>query len=213
MACREWGTDLTDWVLDELSPLKAQQLEQHFDQCTECAQAADRLRGLRRALVSGLTDRQMPAHLVLMGDKPRSIFAGWRAALLRTAALSAAAAAIFLSVVTVGFRYGGNHLFPTATRVEPSLTPAQLQAYVTQAVARQASLQREEIGATTKEIATSLRQEQMADLARITQQLQYLELAQNAVWKETQRQNEVINLVAQNRLQPPDSRAKVADRR
>jgi anti-sigma factor RsiW len=213
MACKEWGNDLTDWALDELNPLKTQELEHHFNQCTECGQTADRLRGIRQALMSSLTDCQMPAHLVLMEDKPKSIFAGLRAALARTAALSAAAAAIFLCVVSVGFRYGGSRLFPSAAVVEPSLTRAQLQTYVAQAVAQQASLQREEIGATTKEIATSLRQEQMGDLARITQQLQYLELAQNAVWKETQRQHEVINFVAQNRLQPPDSRNKVADGR
>jgi hypothetical protein len=213
MACKELGSDLTDWALDELSPAKAQQLEQHLQQCAECGQAADRLRGIRQALMTNLTDRQMPAHLVLMGEPPKSVFAGWWDALLRTAALSATAAAIFLAVVSVGFRYGGNRLFPNTARVEPTLTRTELQAFVAQALAQEASLEREQIGATTKEVATSLRQEQMVDLARIAQQLQYLELAQNAVWKETQRQNEVINLVAQNRLQPPDSPRKVADGR
>jgi hypothetical protein len=32
--------------------------------------------------------------------------------------------------------------------------------------------------------------------------VQYLELAQNTVWKETQRQNAVIRLVARNQLRP-----------
>ena len=30
MVCREWETELTDWALDELSPMKARQLEQHI---------------------------------------------------------------------------------------------------------------------------------------------------------------------------------------
>ena len=198
MGCHEWGTELTDWALDELSPQQARQLEQHIEQCAECGRAAERLRGLRQALMSSLTDRQMPAHLVLVHDKPKSVFAGFRAAFLRTAALSAAAAAIFLAVVGLGFRYGGGRLLPTSARVEPSLARTELQAYVAQAVAEQASLQREEMGAATQELTASLRQEQMRGLARIAQQLQYLELAQNTVWKETQRQNEVISLLAQN---------------
>jgi anti-sigma factor RsiW len=206
MACEEWQTGLTDWALDELSPQKAQQLEQHIEQCAACGQAAARLRGVRQALMSSLTDRPMPAHLVFVEDKPKSLFAGFRAALLRTAALSATAAAIFLAVVLMGFRYGGGQLLPSVARVEPALTRMQLQAYVAQAVVQQVALQREESGTVTKEIPTDLHQQQLEELARMGRQLQYLELAQTAVWKETQRQNEVINLVAQNRLQPADSR-------
>lgn len=43
----------------------------------------------------------------------------------------------------------------------------------------------------------------MKDLARIAEQLAYLEIAQNAAWKETQQQNEVIRLVAHNHLESP----------
>jgi hypothetical protein len=66
---------------------------------------------------------------------------------------------------------------------------------VVQAVAEQVSLQSKETQAATRDLVASLRQEQMRNLARIAQQLQYLELAQNTVWKETQRQNEVLSLV------------------
>ena len=92
MGCREWETELNDWALDELSPMKARQLEQHIGQCEECARSAQRLRGVRQALMSNLTDHEMPAHLVLVGEKPQSLFAGFWPALFRTAALSAAAA-------------------------------------------------------------------------------------------------------------------------
>ena len=43
MGCHEWGSELTDWALDELTPTKARQLEQHFSQCEECARSAQRL--------------------------------------------------------------------------------------------------------------------------------------------------------------------------
>jgi anti-sigma factor RsiW len=201
MGCRGWEAELTDWALDELSPTKAKQLEQHIGQCEECARSAQSLRGVRQALMSSLTDREMPAHLVLVGEKPRSLFAGFWTALFRTAALSAAAAAIFVVVASVGFRYGGSRLLPTTARVEPTMTRTELQAYVAQVVAEQASLQRKETQAATVDLAASLSAEQM----RIQQQLQYLELAQNTVYKETQRQNAVIGLVAHNQLQPPTS--------
>ena len=213
MVCREWETELTDWALDELSPMKARQLEQHIGQCEECARSAQRLRGVREALMSSLTDRQMPAHLVLVGEKPQSLFAGFWTALFRTAALSAAAAAIFLLVASVGLRYGGIRLLLTTARVEPTLTRTEFQAFVAQAVAEQASLQRKEAQAATLDLAASLREEQMRNLARIQPQLQYLELAQNTVWKETQRQNEVISLVAHNQLQPPASSSAEPSRR
>jgi anti-sigma factor RsiW len=213
MACQDWQSDLRDWALDELSPEKARQLEQHIEQCAECGRAAHGLREVRQALLSSLTDQPMPAHLVLVGDKPKGELAGFWAAFLRTAALSSAAAAIFLAVVSLGFRYGGSRLLPTTARVGPSLTRAEVQAYVTQAVTQQASLQREEVGAATDQWAADLRQEHMRDLARIARQLDYLQLAQNTVWEETQRQNEVINLVAQNRLEAPANRPQSGGRR
>jgi anti-sigma factor RsiW len=207
MGCREWGTELTDWALDELSPMKARQLEQHLSQCEECARSAQRLGGVRQALMSSLTDRELPAHLVLVGEKRQSLFASFWPALLRTAALSAAAAAIFLVAVSVGLRHGRSWLLPATARVVPALTRTELQALVAQAVAEQVSLQSKETQAATRDMVASLRAEQMGNLARIAQQLQYLESAQNTVWKETQRQNEFISLVAH--YQQPLTRSPV----
>ena len=213
MGCPEWETELTDWAVDELSPMKARQIEQHIGQCEECARSAQRLREVRQALMSGLTDHEMPAHLVLVGEKPQSLFAGFWTALLRTAALSAAAAAVFLGVTVVGFRYGGSRLLPSMARVEPALTGPALQAIVARAVAQQVSLKKKETQAATEDMAASLRAEQMGNLATIQQELEYLELTQNTVWKETQRQNAVISLVAHNQLQPPASSSVEPSRR
>jgi hypothetical protein len=157
--------------------------------------------------MSSLTDRELPAHLVLVGEKRQSLFAGFWPALLRTAALSAAAAAIFLVAVSVGFRQGRSWLLPATARVEPALTRTELQALVAQAVAEQVSLQSKETQAATRDMVASLRAEQMGNLARIAQRMQYLESAQNTVWKETQRQNEVISLVAH--YQQPLTRSPV----
>jgi len=207
MGCRERGPELTDWALDELSPTRVRELEQHIGQCEECARSAQRLLGVRQALQSCLTDREMPAHLVLVSEKRQNPFAGFWTALLRTAALSAAAAAIFLTVASVGLHYGGSRLLPTVARVEPTLTRTELQAVVAQVVAEQVSSQGKQTQAADRNPAASLRAEQMGDLARVAQQLQYLESAYNTIWKETQRQNEVISLVAHYQQQPTSSHA------
>jgi len=72
---------------------------------------------------------------------------------------------------------------------------------VAQTVAQQVTLQGEETRAAARDWVANLRQEETTNLARIARQLQYLELAQSSVWKETQRQKEVISLVA--RYQQP----------
>ncbi len=167
MVCREWATELTDWALDELSPTKVRELEQHIGQCEECARSAQRLRGVQQALKSSLTDREMPAHLVLVGEKPQNFFAGFWTALLRTTALSASAAAIFLAVASVGFRYGGSRLLPTVARSEPALTRAELQAMVAQAVTEQVSMQAKPTQVANKNVEASQRGEQTSELARI----------------------------------------------
>jgi anti-sigma factor RsiW len=198
MACREWGSELTDWALDELPPAKVREVEQHIAQCQECARSAQRLLGVRQALKTSLIDREMPAHLVLVGEQPQGRFAGFWAGLLRTAALSAAAAAIFLAVTSVGLRYWLERSLPPEVWARPPLTQTELQAFVTKAVAEQASLQSKETQAASRDLVAGLREEETENWARIARQLQYLESAQNTEWKETQRQNEVIRLVARS---------------
>jgi len=208
MACREWGSELTDWALDELPPAKVLEIEQHIGQCQECAHSAQRLLGVRQALKSSLIDREMPAHLVLVGEQPQGRLAGFWAALLRTAALSAAAAAIFLSVVAAGFRHGPSWLLPSTARVEPARTRMELQTLVAQAVAAQASLQGKETQAAVRDLVAGLREEETENWARIARQLQYLESAQDTEWKETQQQNEIIRLVARSQQLPTNPQGR-----
>jgi len=208
MGCREWGTELTDWALDELSPAKVRELEQHLGQCEDCARSAQRLRGVRQALTSSLTDRAMPAHLVFLGEKsqPRSV--DFWPALLRTAALSASAAVIFVAVAAVGVRYGGTRLLPATAWARQALTGAELRALVSQAVAAQVSSQSREIEVATREQVASLRQEQSENLARIARHLQFLEMEENTQYKETQQQEKLLSLVAHDQPLPTNPPAE-----
>jgi anti-sigma factor RsiW len=202
MSCQKWGTELTDWALDELAPARARELEQHLGQCQECAHSAQRLLRVRQALKSSLVDRDMPAHVVVFGDKAQSRFAGFWAALLRTAALSAAAAAIFLAIVSTGFRFAGTRLFPVTPGAKPALTQAELREFIARAVAEQVSLQGRELKAATQGQVASLRQEQNESLERFARQLQYFEQSLNTEYKETQQQKAVISLVARSQQLP-----------
>jgi len=202
MQCREWGSLLTDWALDELSPARALELEQHLEHCQECAQAAQRFLGVRQALKSSLVDRDLPAPVVVFGDKAQSRFAGFWAALPRTAALAAAGAVIFLAIVSVGIRFGGPRLLPVTAFARPALTQAELKEFVARAVAEQVSLQSKEMQAATRDEVVSLRQEQTENLKRLTQQMQYFELSLNTEYKETQQQSALISLVAQEKQLP-----------
>ena len=202
MGCREWGTELTDWALDELSPAKARELEQHLKHCQDCAQTAQRLLGARQALKSSLIDCDMPAHVVVFGDKAQSRFAGFWAALPRTAALSAAGAVIFLAIVSVGIRFGGPRLLPVGASAGPALTQAELKEFVARAVAEQVSLQSKGMQAATRDEVASLRQEQTENLKRFAQQMQYFELSLNSEYKETQQQSALISVVAHEQQLP-----------
>ena len=82
------------------------------------------------------------------------------------------------------------------------MTQTELQAFVTKAVAEQASLQSKETQAAARDLVAGLREEEMEKWALVGRQLLYLESAQNTEWKETQRQNEIIRLVARSQ-QPP----------
>ena len=202
MSCREWGSELTDWALDELAPERVPELERHLRHCRECAQAAGRLLGVRQALKNSLIDRDMPAHVVVFEDKAPSRFPGFWAALLRTASLSAAAALVFLAVVSVGFRFGGTRFLPVSAWERPALAQAELKDLVTRAVAEQVSLQSKEMQAATRDEVATLRQEQTENLRLFAQQLQSFELSLNTEYKQTQQQSALINMVAQAQQLP-----------
>ncbi len=194
--------ELTDWVLGELPAEKARELERHVSECAECARAAERLRKLQHALTSNLTDREMPARLVFVGESARAPFANFWASLARTAALSAAAAAIFLAVVGFGSVPLRSRLFPAASPREAAVTRAEVQNLLHQAVAEQVAAERKQTEAADAQLAASLRQEQSATLSRMARQLDYVQSAQSIVWKEMQQQNEYVSLIARNYLEP-----------
>ncbi len=202
MGCRERETKLTDWIMGELSPAEARELEQHVEQCAECARSLGRLRQVRQALMKNLTDREMPAHLVFLGERPKNLLTGFLTSLWRTTALAAVAAVVFLGVFWGGFAHWRDRLLISAPAEKATLTRTEIKALTAQAVEEQLALQRKELETANEELAASLRQEQMRNLARLAQQLQYLESAQSTVWKEAQQQNELVELIARNSLEP-----------
>jgi len=193
--------ELMDWVLGELPADEAGDLAQHVAQCPECERAAEPLRRLQQALANSLTDREMPARLVFAPQLSRALWAGFWTSLARTAALSAAAAGIFLAILSAGLGPLSARWFPAGTR-QAALPQSELRTLISQAVAAQGASERKQNGLALEQLADSLRQEQATSLARVAQQLGYVESAQNTVWKQMQQQNEVVSLIARDYLQP-----------
>lgn len=191
--------ELYDLVLDELDPEKAKELQAHIERCAACAGSWQRLREVRQALLSSLTDQEMPARIVFAPERRKGDFARFWPSLARVSAFSAVAACIFLAVVSLGLaRWRGRW----ATGQQSALTAAQVQALVSRAVAEQAALQAKESAATNEALASNLRQEEVRDLAQLARRQEYLELAQNTFWKQTQQQSALVALIARDYVRP-----------
>jgi len=193
--------ELRDWALQELGPEAAKQIEEHLQRCPECARSAGLLWEVRTALASSLTDQRMPAHVMVAAAPPKRVFDGFWASLARVMALSAAAACIFLAVLSVGFAHWKSRLLFTTGRPQQVVTEAEIRTLVSQAVADEMTVQLKESGDSDKQLAATLRSERALEFEQIAQRLQFLELAQNTVWKETQQQGAIVGAIARNTLQ------------
>lgn len=219
MGCPEREAKLLEWILDELAPAEVRGLEQHVKQCSGCAQSLERLRTLRGALMSSLTDREMPAHLVFIPEQPEQPVAGFLTSLWRTAALAAAAAVIFLGIFVGGASHWRNRLEPTPSTTVGSasasaLSPADVKALAAQEVERQMAVERAGLEASNEKLAASLREEEAQNLHRLARQLDFVEKVQNSVYKETQQQREqqgeIVELIARNY---PESKVPASGKR
>jgi len=191
MTCRERQARIVEWILEELPVAEAQELESHVEQCQECARALAGVRGVEQTLKQHFSDREMPARLVFLAEKPQGFAAGWWTSLARTAAMATAAAVVFAAVLVGAYSVWGDRL-PRRAQAAPSR--AEVEILVAQAAEKNRAQQREEL-------AVALRQEQVRDLAVVARQLSYLQAAQTVVWQENQQQNALMELLARNSLQ------------
>jgi len=200
MGCAEREAKLTEWILDELTPTEAQELERHVQQCADCGHSLERLRTVHQALTKNLTGRPAPAHLVFLPETGKKSRPPLLSSLWRAAASGAVAAAVFLAVTWSGFSYRTRYLPLKLTTETTALTSADVKALAEQVVTQRLALQRKEVEAANANLAATLRLEQMSELARVARQLNYLETTQSAVWKEAQQQGALVQLIARNSL-------------
>lgn len=199
MACPD-KHKLMDWVLTELSPGEGEELQRHVAQCSDCAQALAGLQEVRQALMEQLADREMPAHLVFVPQEPRVFNPGFLASLWRSAALAGVAAVIFLAIVLGGYARWGHPPSPVSGAQGTSMTRAEIETLVREAVRFQLAQQRQDLETTNERLAADLRKDQERALAPVAAQLQYLQSAQSVVWKQAQEQNALVELIARNSL-------------
>ena len=204
--CEELEAKLTDWILDELPASEAKDLELHVKQCSGCARALDEFRRVHQALARHLRDKELPAHLVFLWDKPKSQISGLLASLWRTAALAGVAAVVFLAILSVG--YGGwiARQFHAAPADKTALSRAEVQAMIANEVAQSLAQQRKEFELANERLATGLREEHAQELALVARKLQYLEATQQVVWKESQQQGALVELIARDSFRGESAR-------
>lgn len=201
MGCKDWEPKLTDWVLNELPPTEAKELERHVEQCAECAGSVHRLREVHARLTQGLTDVAMPARLVFVPDTPPRQWAPNWSSLWRAAAMGAVAGAFFLVVSWGGLAYRGARWAQPAQPAEAALSRADVKALAAQVVSDQLAVEKREDEAAREKLASSLREETMGALARSAEQVAYLQSVQNAVWERTEQQSALVQLIARNSLE------------
>ncbi len=204
--CEELQAKLTDWILDELPASEARDLEHHVKQCSACARALEQFRGVHQALARHLSDKELPAHLVFLWGEPKSQFSGFLASLWRTAALSGVAAVVVLAILFAG--YGGwiARQSSSAPAEKAALTRAEVQAMIANEVEQNLAQQRKEFELANQKLAASLREERAQELALVARKLQYIEAAQNVVWKESQQQGALVELIARNSFRSESTR-------
>lgn len=206
MACEGQGK-LMDFVLEELSPSEAREVELHVAQCGDCAHSLAGLREMRAVLTKQFSDSPLPSHLVFLPEReapqPTGPLAGFLESLWRTAALAAVAGAVFLGIVLGGYaRWAepGRKGASGASMTQAWLSGSKAQAIIDRAVEKAAAEQKKDLRAASDKLAADLRADQARGLERVARRMEFLESAQNAVWKETQQQGVLVELVARNSL-------------
>lgn len=194
MTCGERQAKFAELILGDLPAAEARALEEHAAACPACGRALADCRGLEQSLRQHLTDQEMPARMVFLS--PASGAAGFFGWFGRAAAAGAVAAVVFFALVWGGL---ARLPMPAGGPAQPAaLTRAQVEALVSQAVETRLAEQKQALEAQQ----ASLRQDHARALAAVAQKLDYLESVQSAVWKETQQQGAVVELVARSALQP-----------
>lgn len=208
MSCADREAKLKDWVLGELLPDEAREMERHAQACGGCARAAAELRGVHAALTSHFSETTMPGKLVFMPHGAHTTagataheLGGWLGgSLWRGAALGAAAAVVFLGVTLSGLATWGERPSGGPPQQSTAISRAHVEAIVRAEVEKGLIRQREEFVAANQKLGEGLARDQRQNLAGLLQQVRVLESAQSAVWKETQQQGAMVEYVARNVL-------------
>jgi anti-sigma factor RsiW len=201
MTCPEWQDKLIDYTLEELSPGEARDLELHIERCAACVNALNEIRATHRLMKEHLTDRQMPAHLVLVPERPanlplRLLVSPWGAA-----ALGGALAAFFFLGLLLGGPLGPARRPALREPGEKAaLTRSEIEGVVAREVAARMAEQKTDLQKQNEKLLATIRQERAESFARLGRHLEYLQTAQNAIWKETQQENALVEVIARNSL-------------
>lgn len=204
MACQDWEHKIIDFTLQELSPGEMKEVKLHADNCAQCAKSLEEFGKLHRVMKDYFEEREMPAHLVMVPEKPVKLGWSFLTSSWGAAALGGALAVFFIAGLFLGGLLGPvRRGFAPATGQSAALTRSEIRDLVAEEVSARIVRQEADLEAHDQKLAASLRQERDQSLAKFAQHLEYLQSAQDAIWKEAQQQNAIVELIARNSLAGP----------
>lgn len=215
MNCEEVRRRMIDRTLEELPAEEIHSLEEHIRSCAACAQVWEEVTATHALLARNMVQADPPRHFRIVPADVQVTTNWWerlwvpvlRLGLSAGLALFLLAGSLALFGASLTRQNGelrvafGRESTPTQTAGVPSAQIEQaVQASVGEAERRLAQKQKEELA----RLGARLELASAHQVRRLGQRLELLQTAQNQIWKETQHNNYLVQLVARGTTaQPP----------
>ena len=214
MNCEEVRRRMIARALEELPAEEIRSLEEHIQSCTACAQVWEEIAATHELLVRNMVEAEPPRHFRIVPADVPVMTSWWERLWLPVLRVGLSAGiALFLMVGSLAL-FGAslarqNGEFRVAFGRETTLTrtavmpPAQIRQAVQLAVGeaerRLEQKQKDELA----HLGVQLELASAHQVRRMGQRLELLQTAQNQIWKETQRNNYLVQLVARGTAAQP----------
>lgn len=207
MNCEEVRRRMLDRALDELPTEEFHLVEEHIRSCAACAQAWEEIHATHALLAHHLVEAEVPRHFRLaateapVGWWPRLWVPALRFGLSAGVALVLLVGSLALFGASFtrdsgGFRlaFGRQPAVAPATAISRTAIEQMVDARLRASEQRLVAEQKDQVARLAAELKTA----GSSDVRRLGQRLEFLQSAQNQMWKETQRSQYLVELVARS---------------
>lgn len=209
MNCEEVRQRMIDRALEELPPEETRSLEEHIRGCNACAQAWEETVATHDLLARNMVQAEPPRHFRLVASELQAAAGWWERLWLPTLRVGLGAGmAVFFLVASLALfgaslsRQNGEFRVAFGREAGPAqravMPPAQIEQAVQVAVGeaerRLEQKQKDELA----RLGAGLELANAHQVRQMGERLQLLQSAQNEIWKDTQRNNFLVQTVARD---------------